>query len=149
VDEAVVAIAETMGPRWDQACVFVLSDNGYLIKAREKNVPRDEVVRVPMLARCPGLGQGTEHRIAANIDLAPTILRAAGERIPETMDGRALQDGAQRDGILIEGWEGNGATRNWARVWTTDGILGPRQVRSWINDLRRCAGAECRDADRG
>ena len=83
-----------MGPRWGRACVFVLSDNGYLIKAHEKNVPRDEAVRVPMLARCPGLGQGTEHRIAANIDLAPTILRPPDEQIPERMDGRAIHDGA-------------------------------------------------------
>jgi N-acetylglucosamine-6-sulfatase len=149
VDEAVVAIKQAMGNRWDQACVFVLSDNGYLINGREKNVPKDAAVRVPMLARCPGLGSGKDARIVANIDLAPTLLRAAGEQIPATMDGRALQDGAKRDRILIEGWKGNGATRNWSKVWTTDGILGKRRAGAWLGELRHCAGDECRDADGG
>jgi hypothetical protein len=78
------------------------------------------------LAECTGGG-------AANIDLDPTILRAAGEPIPEAMDGRALQDGARRERILFEGWEGSGATQKWTRIWTTGAILG--------RDRGRLAGA--------
>ena len=107
VDEAVVAIAAELGSRWDDACVFFFTDNGYLLGehgAYGKGIWFDEATRVPLRARCDGLGSGTDNRLAASIDLAPTILRAAGTSLRRELDGRALQDAWDRDGILIEGW---------------------------------------------
>jgi arylsulfatase A-like enzyme len=107
VDEAVVAIAGELGSRWDNACVFFFTDNGYLLGehgSHGKGIWFDEATRVPMRARCDGLGSGTDNRLAASIDLAPTLLRAAGTSLRRAYDGRALQDAWDRDGILIEGW---------------------------------------------
>jgi N-acetylglucosamine-6-sulfatase len=108
VDEAVVAIAEAMGPRWEEACVFVLSDNGYLVGEHEttgKSDWWDGATRVPLRARCPGLGSGTDDRLVRTIDLAPTILHAAGATMRHELDGRALQEAWEREGILVESWD--------------------------------------------
>jgi arylsulfatase A-like enzyme len=107
VDEAVVAIAAEMGKRWDTACVLFLTDNGIRLdegEGGEKGIWYDEATRVPLRARCTGLQPGTDDRLAATIDLAPTILRAADSFLEREVDGRALQDAWDRDGILIEGW---------------------------------------------
>ena len=45
-------------------------------------------MRVPMLMRCPALfGHGTVEQVVANIDVAPTMLAAAGLKAPDTMAG--------------------------------------------------------------
>src|SRR5215212_7476629 len=65
VDEAVVGLAESMGPRWDEACVFVLTDNGLLLGEHGttgKSIWWDDATRVPLRACCAGLGSGTETR---------------------------------------------------------------------------------------
>jgi arylsulfatase A-like enzyme len=108
VDEAVVAIADAMGPRWDDACVFVLTDNGVLLNEHGttgKSIWWDEATRVPLRARCAGLGSGTDTRLAGTIDIAPTILRAAGATMQHPVDGMPLQDGWDRERILIESWD--------------------------------------------
>jgi N-acetylglucosamine-6-sulfatase len=108
VDEAVAAVAESMGPRWDDACVLVLTDNGLLLNEHGtsgKSIWWDEATRVPLLARCAGLGSGTDTRLAGTIDIAPTILRAAGATMQHPLDGMALQDEWDREGILIESWD--------------------------------------------
>jgi N-acetylglucosamine-6-sulfatase len=178
VDEAVVAIYQAMEPeRAAHALWFVLSDNGYLIQQHDirsgKNVPYDPAVRVPMLARIPGIPAGTDERIAANIDLAPTILRAVGEPIPARMDGRDLHASWERDGILIEGWNARTINDSWQGVWTVDTTYvewasepivwdrtsDPGEERNaltatnsgrwdaWLDALRACAGEACRQAE--
>jgi arylsulfatase A-like enzyme len=105
VDEAVVDIAEAMGPRWDGACVFFVSDNGYVVKEHDKtgkNIWWDDASRTPMLARCPELGRADQ--IISSTDLAPTILAAAGATADWQMDGRAMQGGSDREGVLVESW---------------------------------------------
>jgi hypothetical protein len=76
-------------------------------------------VRVPMLLRCPGIAPGEDSRLAASIDLAPTLAWASGADLPWSIDGRALQDAWDRERILIEGW-GNPSTVAWAGVRTID-----------------------------
>jgi N-acetylglucosamine-6-sulfatase len=45
-------------------------------------------MRVPMIARCPALfGPGIVDQVVANIDVAPTMLAAAGLTAPEGMAG--------------------------------------------------------------
>jgi N-acetylglucosamine-6-sulfatase len=172
-DEAVVAIAEGMGPRWAQACVLVLSDNGYLLGDHDhvgKTIWLDEAVRVPMLARCPGLTPGADNRLAASIDIASTILHAAGLRVPTNMDGRTLHDAWNRDGVLVENW----AEYPFVGVKTRDALyvvpkgeapalymladgeardhLTPGEAARWaarLDALSGCTGQACRDADGG
>ena len=88
---------------------FFLSDNGTLWGAhgiRGKETPYLPSIRVPMLARWPRhLEAGAvDRRIVANIDLAPTILEAAGITPSTPMDGRSLFGSAARSSLLIEYW---------------------------------------------
>jgi arylsulfatase A-like enzyme len=100
-----------------ETLAFFISDNGYQWGehgVRFKNVPYRESIRVPMYLRWPGWsghsGTRTDIRLAANIDLAPTALAAAGVTQPASMDGRSLLDtNGSRARILTEGWgAGNG-----------------------------------------
>ena len=71
------------------------SDNGYYFGehrlAREKILPYEPSIRVPLLMRGPGVPAGTHReQLVSNQDLAPTIAAAAGvrPRLPE--DGLSL-----------------------------------------------------------
>ena len=108
VDEGVVRLAKAMGDRWNRACIVVLSDNGFALGEHRwvgKNTPHDESARVPMLVRCPGLPGGRDRRLAASIDIAPTLATVAGAALPG-VDGRSLLDSWDRDRVLIEDWAG-------------------------------------------
>jgi arylsulfatase A-like enzyme len=111
VDDLVNNVFQTLeatGENSDTLAIF-LSDNGYnwgdhgLI---EKGWPYDEDVRVPWFMRWPGhLDPGTtDSRLVANVDLAPTILDAAGGITPALpMDGRSLFGaGPSRTRVLTE-----------------------------------------------
>lgn len=51
----------------------------------------EESVKVPLLARGPGLKQGcVEDRVVSHIDLLPTLLDLCGLPIPPIMDGRSF-----------------------------------------------------------
>ncbi len=49
-------------------------------------------MRVPLLAHCPSLFEGGKvvDGVVANIDIAPTVLAAAGLKTPGSMDGRSF-----------------------------------------------------------
>jgi arylsulfatase A-like enzyme len=106
---------------------FFLSDNGYLWAEHGvigKTMPYIESVKVPFFVRWPGRvpAGAQDSRIVANIDLAPTILDAAGTQ-PDPdlpMDGRSLFAGAQRDRLLLEYWpEASGRPPMWASILTS------------------------------
>ena len=113
---------------------FFISDNGYQWGEhglRFKKLPYRESIRVPMYLRWPGWpghsGTRTDNRLAANIDMAPTALAAAGITQPATMDGRSLLDTADsRARILTEAWGGGngtgppcpGVTPTWSAINT-------------------------------
>ena len=76
---------------------FFTSDNGYLWGehgVRGKSLPYTESINVPLLARWPGHvpAHRVDRNFVSNVDIAPTILDAAGiqpsPRFP--MDGRSL-----------------------------------------------------------
>jgi arylsulfatase A-like enzyme len=86
---------------------FFLSDNGLLWGEHGltgKGVPYKASVRVPLLMTWPGrVDQGVvSRRLVGNIDVAPTILDAAGLQSEQSMDGRSLLTGSARDRILAE-----------------------------------------------
>jgi N-acetylglucosamine-6-sulfatase len=79
----------------DSTLVVYMGDNGFLFGEHgliDKRVAYEESMKIPLLARCPELfpGGSVIEKMAANLDIAPTFLAAAGLRAPERMDGRNL-----------------------------------------------------------
>ncbi len=70
----------------DHACHFRTHEGEY------KRSCHDNSIRVPMIVSGPGFGsRKVIDNLVSLIDLAPTILSAAGVTVPATMRGRALQ----------------------------------------------------------
>jgi arylsulfatase A-like enzyme len=84
VDDLVRDLVRTLREtdQLDDTYLILTSDNGYLLgehRLKGKIVPYEESIRVPLLVRGPGVESGTAITgMAANIDLAPTILDLAG-----------------------------------------------------------------------
>ncbi|MGH2713188.1 MAG: sulfatase family protein, partial [Thermoleophilaceae bacterium] len=120
VDEAVARIVGTLERtgELENTLVVYTSDNGYMhgehrLKA-EKVWLYDEASRVPLIMRGPGVPRGLrDPRPVANIDIAPTIVEAAGAQPQRVLDGRSLLGLMDDPGVwwgrelLIE--NGNGA----------------------------------------
>ncbi len=74
--------------------IIFTSDNGFLLGQHRrygKHVVYEESVRVPLIIRGPGLPRGeVRDQLAANIDLAPTILDATGVKPRLPMNGISL-----------------------------------------------------------
>jgi arylsulfatase A-like enzyme len=88
--------------------VFFISDNGVVWAdhgLHGKIVPYTPSIQVPMMMRWPGHvpADKSDNSLVANIDIAPTILDAAGLAPDKPMDGRSLLgEGPQRRSILTE-----------------------------------------------
>lgn len=82
VDRLVGAVVDALGPDVERTALFFTSDNGYMWGEhglREKRVPYEESVRVPLVARLPGYEPGTRAQFAAaDLDVPVTILDLAG-----------------------------------------------------------------------
>jgi N-acetylglucosamine-6-sulfatase len=78
----------------DNTYIVFTSDNGFMLGQHRrygKHVVYEDSVRVPLIIRGPGLPAGqVRKQLAANIDLAPTILDAAGVPPRLEMDGISL-----------------------------------------------------------
>ena len=78
--------------------IIVSSDNGYHFLdhairpiSPPKTLPIETDVTVPLLVRGPGVVAGARSdKLVGTIDIAPTILDAAGVPIPSHMEGRSL-----------------------------------------------------------
>ena len=105
----------------DNTYIVFTSDNGFMLGQHRKQGKRavyEESVRVPLIIRGPGLPAGrVRNQLAANIDLAPTILDAAGVSPRLKMDGISLlgvardPGGAGTRSFVLEYWPGEAATR--------------------------------------
>jgi arylsulfatase A-like enzyme len=124
VDDLVGRLRRTLadlGETRSTLAIFI-SDNGYFWgehRLIEKFLPYSESVRVPLYVRWPGhIERGAvSDRIVANIDIAPTVLRAAGVSPEHTIDGRSLF-ASDRRSLLLEFWVEIGTTPDWASLWT-------------------------------
>jgi len=93
----------------DRTVAIFVSDNGFFWgehSLRGKKFPYRESVEVPLYVRWPGrMSAGTvDGRLVANIDIAPTIMHAAGVTPRYRPDGRSLLDPSwARQGLLLEG----------------------------------------------
>jgi arylsulfatase A-like enzyme len=124
VDDAVGAVVRELNDsgELDETLIVFTSDNGYLLgehRLVRKHWLYEESTQVPTVMRGPGIPEGgTRAELVANIDLAPTILEAAGAQPRgREMDGLSLlplaaDPGAasQRD-ILFENNLGSTAIR--------------------------------------
>jgi N-acetylglucosamine-6-sulfatase len=115
VDEAVRDILSALQAtgELDRTLVIFTADNGFFHGehrvASGKVLVYEPSVRVPLILRGPGVPRGaTRTNLAANVDLAATILDAARARPGRRIDGRSLlafaRDKLRRSGrdILLE-----------------------------------------------
>ncbi|MFM9107017.1 MAG: sulfatase-like hydrolase/transferase, partial [Chloroflexota bacterium] len=89
--------------RMDNACIFVMSDNGMMLghhRLIEKSLPYDRAVRVPMLAWGAPFAAGENPRLVCNADIAPTCAELAGTRMPAA-DGISLLGKRKRDFVPL------------------------------------------------
>jgi arylsulfatase A-like enzyme len=130
VDDLVERIFDELGRLRERrrTLAFFLSDNGFmwgehgLSETYGKRPPYSEGMAVPLLMRWPGHvpRNVTTRRLVANIDIAPTVLRAAGIR-PDPrwpIDGIPLTGGHARKRLLLEYYLDKGTTPEWASIRT-------------------------------
>lgn len=103
----------------DETLVIYMGDNGFMFGEHgliDKRVAYEPSIRVPMLMQCPELFKGgtVVGQVVANIDVAPTVLDAAGIAAPPHLDGRSFlplargEDVPWRDYFLyVYYWEKN------------------------------------------
>jgi len=97
VDEGVKLVVDTLGGlgRLRNTYIVFTSDNGFFYGEHRlpggKFLAYEPATHLPLLIRGPGIKPGTATgELAANIDLAPTILELAGASADKSIDGRSL-----------------------------------------------------------
>src|SRR5207248_7467679 len=97
VDESVGRVMDTLRQEkmLDSTLVIYMGDNGYAWGEHgmlDKRSAYEESMRIPLIVHCPELiAAGSDVRqMVANIDIAPSVLEAAGVASPPTMDGRSF-----------------------------------------------------------
>ncbi|MFE0647029.1 sulfatase [Streptomyces sp. NPDC059534] len=131
VDDAVQAFKDKLQAlgQLDNTLVIYIGDNGFSWGDHgwtAKSVPYRQAHEVPFYLSWPagGLGAGTvDQRIVANIDIAPTILDAAGITPNAPVDGTSLLSAQSRDHLLVEWWKqgtGAGGAPTWSSYVAKD-----------------------------
>lgn len=117
----------------ENTLIVYMGDNGFQFGEHgliDKRTAYEASMRVPMLAYAPGLIKPgtTVKEVVANIDIAPTLLEAAGLQAPAYMDGKSFlpflegKQQAWRKGLLYEYyWE-----RNFPQTPTIHALRGDR-----------------------
>ncbi len=89
---------------YDHTLIVFIGDNGYFHADRglaDKWYPYEQALRIPLIVRDPRLARGlrgaTRDDMALNIDIAPTVVAAAGVPVPDVMQGRDLSPLYLRD----------------------------------------------------
>ncbi|MEW1901198.1 sulfatase [Streptomyces sp. NPDC086147] len=126
VDDAVGAFRDKLAAlgQLDNTLVIYIGDNGFNWADHGlggKGVPYRPAHEVPFYLSWPGGGLGggtTDNRIVANIDIAPTVLDAAGITPDTPHDGRSLLGGYSRDHLLIEWWR-QGTGTEGQNTWSS------------------------------
>jgi arylsulfatase A-like enzyme len=119
VDDMVERLVDTLYKEGfaENTYVILTSDNGFALyqnRIFSKGAPYEPSQRIPLVIRGPGVADGRiDHRLVANIDLAPTFAQWAGGRMPDFVDGRSLvpilgnPDASWRTRLLFEHRLGN------------------------------------------
>jgi arylsulfatase A-like enzyme len=131
VDDLVGKLSSTLSAQGEEngTLAFFLSDNGIAWAEhgmKTKATPYSPAVRIPFFARWPGhLGsRDREQGVVATIDIAPTVLAAAGITPDPAfpLDGRSLLAPGDRERLLLEFQGGNNqpGVPTWASTVTED-----------------------------
>jgi arylsulfatase A-like enzyme len=120
----------------DTLAIFI-SDNGLMWGehgvAGHKRLPYPQSASVPLLMRWPGhVATGaSDARLAANVDLAPTIAGAVGITPDYVMDGTSLLKPSARDALQLEYWKSpdNTSFPTWASI-----VTPTEQYTEWYQD---------------
>jgi N-acetylglucosamine-6-sulfatase len=120
--------------QFERTLVVYMGDNGFQFGEHgliDKRTAYEHSMRVPLLMHCPeGVPAGsTVKKVVANIDLGPTLIEAAGFRVPKgAFDGASFwpiacgKELAWRDYVLYEYfWE-----RNYPHTPTIHAVRGER-----------------------
>lgn len=121
VDESVGRVLDELRARGqlNDTLVVYMSDNGFGFGEHgliDKRTAYEWSMRVPLLMQCPSVlpAAGKIARVVANIDVAPTLLDAAGVAVPAGLDGQSFwplargEDVPWRSELLYEYyWERN------------------------------------------
>ena len=113
--------------QWDKTLIIFLGDHGPPF-ARGKTTCYEAGLRVPFLVRWPGVSQPhVSQRLLGSVDIYPTILDAAGIKLPEQLHGRSLRpiltDSSSTDwrNTLAAEFHYHGASPFFPRRAITDG----------------------------
>jgi arylsulfatase A-like enzyme len=85
-----------------------IAEDAWLAEVRRSPLYQ-EITRVPLMFRIPGLEASRREGLATAADIAPTLLDLAGLKVPGAMKGRSLThilagtDGAHRD-LVVSSW---------------------------------------------
>ncbi len=97
IDEGVHSVIQTLGAlhRLRNTYIIFTSDNGFFYGEHRltggKFLAYEPSTHLPLLIRGPGIKPGTHTgELAANIDIAPTVLELAGAKADKSIDGRSL-----------------------------------------------------------
>jgi N-acetylglucosamine-6-sulfatase len=106
VDDSIGRVLEYLASEKliDSTLVVYMGDNGFAFGEHgliDKRTAYEESMRVPMLMQCPELFPGgrSVEQLVANLDVAPTVLAAAGLQPPAYMLGASLLPLAQGQGV--------------------------------------------------
>jgi arylsulfatase A-like enzyme len=97
VDEGVKMIVDTLRAQHRLASTYIIftSDNGFFFGEHRltggKFLAYEPSTHLPLLIRGPGIKPGTRSaELAANVDIAPTVLELAGIKPDASVDGRSV-----------------------------------------------------------
>ena len=97
VDAAVGRLVDELKAQgvYENTLIAFIGDNGYFHGDRglaDKWYPYEQALRVPLIVRDPRASArargGTRDQLALNIDMAPTMIAAAGLPVPDVMQGQ-------------------------------------------------------------
>lgn len=128
MDETVGTIRKTLAETGQDrnTIVMFISDHGCHFKTRNteyKRSPHDSSIHVPLIIEGPGFNRGmTVRELVSHVDLAPSLLSAAGLPVPASMQGRSFMPLLDRK---LEGWR-NEAYFEMSEFITGRGIRTPQ-----------------------
>ena len=117
----------------DNTLVIYTGDHGYMLGQHgrfEKHCGYEPAIRAPLIIRPPGAARagGASPALVNLIDVVPTVLDAAGVRVPANVQGRSLTTVLRepathhRDGVFVEYSENEEAylvTERWKFIYGT------------------------------
>jgi arylsulfatase A-like enzyme len=106
--ERVFEVLRELDEEADTLAIF-MSDNGFLWGEHGivgKRYAYTQSIQIPLMIRWRGRVEpgSKDDRLVANLDLAPTLLDAAGLDPRASFDGTSLLDGRERNRLLVEQW---------------------------------------------